>query len=178
MRAERLEQWAHACKAEGRAEGEALALQKLLAKRFGVVPSAVTARIGEASGEQIDAWLERVLDAATVRRPERATLLRKTEYVIVLSRIDDPEELTAMLAERLEQWAHACKAKGWAEGWTEGWAEGKPLALQGLLEKRFGVVPSTVATAIAAASGGQIDAWLERVCEAATLADVFAGDGR
>ena len=97
-------------------------------------------------------------------------MLREAEYAIVLPRIDDRDELTAMLAERLEQWAHAYKA--------EGRAEGKALALQGLPEKRFGVVPSTVATAIAAASGGQINAWLERVCEAATLADVFAGDGR
>ncbi|MBK7952507.1 MAG: hypothetical protein IPK02_00170 [Candidatus Accumulibacter sp.] len=37
MLAERLEEWANAYKAEGKAEGEALALQKLLKKRFAAV---------------------------------------------------------------------------------------------------------------------------------------------
>ncbi|KFB77375.1 MAG: DUF4351 domain-containing protein [Candidatus Accumulibacter sp.] len=50
----------------GKAEGEALALQKLLKKRFGAVPSDVLAKISAASLEQIDAWLDLVLDARSL----------------------------------------------------------------------------------------------------------------
>ncbi|MEF8714532.1 MAG: hypothetical protein V5B39_13390 [Accumulibacter sp.] len=46
----------------------------------------------------------------------RATLMGKTEYRIVLPRIDDLQELNVMLAERLEEWAQAYKAEGKAEG--------------------------------------------------------------
>ncbi len=51
---------------EGRQEGEALALQRLLARRFGEVSPAVLDRIGAASREQIEAWLDRVLEAPTL----------------------------------------------------------------------------------------------------------------
>jgi hypothetical protein len=66
MLAERLEEWAQAYKAEGKAEGEALALQKLLKKRFGAVPAEVLGKISAASLEQIDAWLDQVLDARSL----------------------------------------------------------------------------------------------------------------
>jgi hypothetical protein len=66
MLAERLEVWAHAYKAEGKAEGEALALHKLLKKRFGAVPPEVLAKIAGASLDQIDAWLDQVLDARSL----------------------------------------------------------------------------------------------------------------
>ena len=66
MLAERLKEWAHAYKAEGKAEGEALALQKLLKKRFGAVPSDVLAKISAASLGQIDTWLDQVLDARSL----------------------------------------------------------------------------------------------------------------
>ncbi len=95
----------------------------------------------------------------------RATLMRKAEYRIVLPRIDDLQELNVMLAERLEEWAHAYKA--------EGKAEGEALALQKLLKKRFGGVPADVPAKISAASLEQIDAWLDRVLDARSLDDLF-----
>ena len=62
MLAERLEEWAHAYKAEG----EALALQKLLRRRFGSIPAEVLQEISGASVEQIDIWLDQVLDAGSL----------------------------------------------------------------------------------------------------------------
>ena len=78
MLADKLEEWAKAFiaegkqegilegKQEGRQEGEVLALQKLLAKRFGVIPLDITAQISVASAQEIDSWLIRVLDAETL----------------------------------------------------------------------------------------------------------------
>ncbi|MDN5843968.1 MAG: DUF4351 domain-containing protein [Alcaligenaceae bacterium] len=39
------------------------ALQRLLAKRFGPLPSDAVQIISSASAEQVDAWLDRLLDA-------------------------------------------------------------------------------------------------------------------
>jgi hypothetical protein len=61
-----LRQCFHAYRAEGKAEGEALALQTLLRKRSGPLPPDVLAMIANASLEQIDAWLEQVLDARSL----------------------------------------------------------------------------------------------------------------
>ena len=68
MLADKLEVWAKAYiaegKQEGRQEGEALALQKLLAKRFGVIPVEITAQIANASLEQIEQWFDTAIDAS------------------------------------------------------------------------------------------------------------------
>ena len=51
---------------KGMQKGEALALQKLLTKRFGAMSSDVLVRIGAASPEQLDAWLDLVLTAPSL----------------------------------------------------------------------------------------------------------------
>ena len=78
MLAERLEEWAHGYKAEGMQQGrqegeavglqkgEALALQRLISRRFGAVPAEITARIAGAAPEQIELWLDQVLDAGSL----------------------------------------------------------------------------------------------------------------
>ena len=75
MLADRLEQWAlgymaegelkgrQAGKQEGRQEGEVLALQKLLAKRFGAIPANITALIANASVQDIESWFDQAIDA-------------------------------------------------------------------------------------------------------------------
>ena len=49
---------------EGKKEGEALVLQRLLSRRFGPLPPEVLARIASASEEDINQWVDRILDAA------------------------------------------------------------------------------------------------------------------
>ena len=66
MLAERLEEWALGYKAEGVQLGEALALQKLLSKRFGAIPPEILEKIAGASPEQMDAWLDSVLEAQSL----------------------------------------------------------------------------------------------------------------
>jgi Domain of unknown function (DUF4351) len=71
MLSDRLEQWALAYiaegelkgKLEGRQEGEMLALQKLLSKRFGAIPADITRLIANAPVESIERWLDRIIDA-------------------------------------------------------------------------------------------------------------------
>ena len=67
MLADRLEEWAHGYIAEGKQEGlhqgEMLALQRLLAKRFGVIPVEIVALISQAPLEDIERWFDRAIDA-------------------------------------------------------------------------------------------------------------------
>jgi len=99
----------------------------------------------------------------------RATLMRKEEYRIVLPQLDDLQELNIMLAERMEEWALGYKA----EGMQQGMQQGEVLALQRLLTKRFGAIPSDVLAKIAGAAPEQIDAWLDQVLDAKSLGDMF-----
>ena len=87
MLADRLEEWAHGYMAEGeqkgkleglqkgelkglqqglqegKQQGEMLALQRLLAKRFGVIPVETVALLSHASLEDIERWFDRAIDA-------------------------------------------------------------------------------------------------------------------
>jgi hypothetical protein len=74
MLAERIESWADGWmqegvlkgKLEGKLEGEALALQRLLTKRFGAMPAAIAAQITAASQDQIETWFDLAIDAPTM----------------------------------------------------------------------------------------------------------------
>ena len=66
MLADKLEVWAKAYIEEGRQEGEMLVLQRLLARRFGVLNSNVISLISNAPVEDIEMWVDRVLDAETL----------------------------------------------------------------------------------------------------------------
>src|SRR5690554_5061083 len=51
---------------EGLQTGEAMALRRLLDKRFGPLPANVDSRIDEASQEQVEAWLDKIIDAPSL----------------------------------------------------------------------------------------------------------------
>ena len=53
-------------KQEGMLEGERLFLTKQLNKRFGSLPAAITAKLGQAGIEQLELWGERILEAQTL----------------------------------------------------------------------------------------------------------------
>jgi predicted transposase YdaD len=53
-------------KNEGVQEGEQKILLRQLARRFGALPEAVTARVMRASGEELERWSDRILDAASL----------------------------------------------------------------------------------------------------------------
>lgn len=76
--AEKVERWAkeheqrgeQKGRAEGLAEGaqqaQTLILQRLLARRFGELSPQILTKIQHASLRQVDAWIDRVLDAPTL----------------------------------------------------------------------------------------------------------------
>ena len=90
-----------------------------------------------------------------------------------------------MLAERVEQWAHEYEARGEARGEAKGEAkgvqkgmqQGESLALQKLLTKRFGTIPSYITARIATASLEDIEHWFDRAIEASGYDDVFGLTG-
>jgi hypothetical protein len=53
-------------KAEGKAEVRVEMLLRLLQKRFGPLPDAVTRRVSRGSTNKLDTWIERLLDAKTL----------------------------------------------------------------------------------------------------------------
>ncbi len=63
MLSDRLEEWAKNYKAEGKAEAEALLLQKLLSKRFGNISVEITEQIAKASQQEIERWFDRAIEA-------------------------------------------------------------------------------------------------------------------
>ena len=51
---------------QGMQQGEAFALQKLITRRFGTITLDVLLRITAASKEQLDTWLDQILDAQSL----------------------------------------------------------------------------------------------------------------
>jgi len=66
MLSDKLEEWAKEYIAEGRQEGEMLALQKQLSRKFGAIPVSITEKIAKASPEQINVWLDRAFDGLSL----------------------------------------------------------------------------------------------------------------
>jgi len=70
MLAERIEGWFDEAEQRGLEKGlqtgEAMALRRLLDKRFGPLPANVDRRIDRASRGQIEAWLDKVIDASSL----------------------------------------------------------------------------------------------------------------
>lgn len=146
-------------------DSELASVKNLVAAVFRIEHPATPETISQLLGLLND-WL---IDRPDLRKMFavwiRATLMRKEEYRIVLPQLDDLQELNIMLAERMEEWALGYKA--------EGMQQGEALALQRLLSKRFGVIPSDVLAKIAGAAPEQIDAWLDQVLDAKSLGDMF-----
>lgn len=51
---------------KGKLEGEALALQRLLVKRFGALPPALQEKIATANAETVEAWFDAAIDASSL----------------------------------------------------------------------------------------------------------------
>jgi hypothetical protein len=66
MLASRAEDWKRQWLQEGRLEGEAALLLRLLERRFGTLPAGARDRVAAADAAALEAWGLRVLDAASL----------------------------------------------------------------------------------------------------------------
>jgi len=89
-----------------------------------------------------------------------------------LPELNDLEEVSAMLAERVVEWTRQWRE----EGHKEGRHEGEALLLRRLLERRFGPLDAAADLRLAAADDEQLLLWAERILAAGSLEEVFAED--
>ena len=179
-------------------EGHLASLQNLVAALF---------RIEHPSTPQSMRELINLLEIWLTDMPElkrmfavwiRATLMRRSDYTIVLPEVQNLKELNMALAERIAQWAEGYTVEGIKQGVQQGIKQGvqqgikqgmqqgvqqgvqkglqlgEALALQKLLAKRFGVIPAEAIAKISSASSAQIEAWLDLVLDAPSLSALFA----
>lgn len=110
---------------------------------------------------------------ATVRRVIaiwlRAALLRNRKYPILLPELDDLQELSIMLSQRIEKWAEGYIASGRVEGRMEG--ESRVLERQ--LTRRFGPLPAWAEGRLNTAGEAELEQWTDAVLDAASLIEVL-----
>jgi hypothetical protein len=66
MLEERMEQWSQKLRQEGKIEGEAAVLERLLFKRFGPLTKATEQKLKTATLTQLEIWTDRILDATRI----------------------------------------------------------------------------------------------------------------
>jgi hypothetical protein len=81
-----------------------------------------------------------------------------------------------MLAERVKDWTQGWKEEGIQEGLRRGRQEGEALLLKRQLRRRFGELPPHVERRLATALPEQLEAWADRILDAATLTRFFGTD--
>lgn len=96
----------------------------------------------------------------------RQVLLPARMPGVVLSEINDLQEMQSMLAERVLEWTEEWK--------QQGLQQGEALLLRRLLERKFGSLDPVVLARLEQADPDLLLRWGERVLTAATLAEVFA----
>ena len=108
----------------------------------------------------------------------RAALNRNRRYTIPLPELDDLQELSVMLSQRIEEWAKAYMAtgeeKGLLEGLEKGLLKGEARMLGRQLTRRFGELPAWVEQRLSEATEAQLAVWSDAVLDAQSLAAVFA----
>lgn len=107
----------------------------------------------------------------------RAALNRNRKYPMLLPELDDLQELTVMLSQRIEQWAEAYLAtgeqRGLEKGREQGVLRGEARMLGRVLAHRFGVLPAWVEQRLSEATEAQLAAWSASMLEVDTLSQVF-----
>jgi len=110
-------------------------------------------------------WLKRVFLPG--RMPE-----------VAFDEIQDLQEVTNMLSERVKDWTKNWEQqgieKGLQKGLQEGLQKGKMDLLLRLLEWRFGAVSETISARVKQADSPTLELWSKRMLTAQTIEEVFA----
>jgi predicted transposase YdaD len=157
------------------------ALKNLAAAIFRLEKSRGTASLAAAVGALVD-WLG-ARDQAGIRRAFtvwiRRALLPARFPGINLPEMGDLLEIKTMLAESVMEWTQEWLQQGIQQGEAKGKVEGKAeeasLILQRLLARRFGPLSEETHRRLSAASLEQLETWVERIFDAASLDALFDG---
>jgi hypothetical protein len=139
----------------GEVRGQRKVVLRLLARRLGTLPESVKTRIDGAGSEELERWADRILDAASL------------DHVFAgWASVVGPELQRTMLTfdELLGKEAHA-----------RGVSQGERKVLLRQLALRFGTLPESVKARVDGADSEDLERWVERILDAASLDDVFAG---
>jgi len=101
---------------------------------------------------------------------------------VAFDEIQDLQEVTSMLSERVKDWTKNWKQQGIEEGLQEGLQKGRQEGLQEgkmdlllrLLEWRFGAVSETISARVKQADSPTLELWSKRMLTAQTIEEVFA----
>lgn len=157
------------------------ALKNLAAAMFRLEKSRNLEQLADAVGALVD-WLG-APDQAGIRRAFtvwlRRTLLPKRLTAPNLPYMGELLEIKTMLAESVKEWTQQWLQQGMQQGMQQGEAKGKAEGMHLLLERqlarRFGPLGEEAHRRLAAASIEQLEAWAERIFDAASLDALFDG---
>lgn len=158
-------------------EGHLASLQNLVAAVFRIEHPNTPESMRELIG-LLEVWLT---DMPELKRMFavwiRATLMRRSDYTIVLPEVQNLKELNMALAERMVEWAEGYKAQGVQQGMQQGMQQGRRAEaanmLLVLLRTRFDSVPDDLAARVQAAAADVIEMWFQRAINAPSLSVVF-----
>ena len=102
--------------------------------------------------------------------------VRQVKYVTSVERLAIKRGMEQGLAQGLEQGLEKGIEQGLARGRAEGRTEGRAALLGRQLTRRFGPLPAAVTDRLAHASAEQLDLWAERILDADSVDEVFAGN--
>jgi predicted transposase YdaD len=160
MLAESTNRWTREIREEGRQEGEAQVVLRLLRLKFGRLEPETVYRVRSADPDRLLKWGERVLTAQSLQdvfppHEEPATLTL--------------EEIETMLAENIDRWNRELLEKGRQQGRQEG--EARVVLRQ--LRLKFGPLEPAIEDRVRSADTDRLLEWGERVLTAQSLQDVF-----
>lgn len=131
-------------KAEGEAAGQAALFAKILRRRFGPLSEGTIARIGRATAVEIDAWTDRVFDAASLAAIDPALDIRGPMEAAVTDGRNGEERGPPQAAVLLR-----------------------------LLRRAFGALPDVIEERVRDAPPEKIDAWIDRLVDGLPLDDLI-----
>lgn len=114
--------------------------------------------------------IRRAITAPTARAATQALL----SYILRATRIA-PRRLDVVLQDELGEKAMKKSVSTYDQLLAEGEARGRAAILLRQLRKRFGAAAEPFVERVQAASAEELDAWAERLLDAADVRDVFAG---
>jgi hypothetical protein len=105
-----------------------------------------------------------------------------SSYTTQVHHYTDPDTIRKRIAAVLGQPENPVRTfyeiaaqEGYDKGREDGLETGRAMLLR-QLGRRFGVVPEPIAARVAAATPPELERWSDRVLDAASLDDVFAGE--